>query len=185
VTDVSKRKRAPAVATQDIPDRTKLNTANPIELSPASQAESRPSAAVFEALCWSSREEIGALLSEIAARAETGCIYVGLGDERVFDIRRTTLSAWQFVWVMKRSSFAACDPRLVRPKRPAVCPPARGGTMSAIDLLKTPQAKKRGGRAPATRFALRTRHRSAASRRGLAAERVPLSGSAAGLTSAT
>jgi len=77
-----KENGAPAVATQDIPDRTKLNTANPIELSPASQAESRPSAAVFEALCWSSREEIGALLSEIAARAETGCIYVGLGDER-------------------------------------------------------------------------------------------------------
>jgi hypothetical protein len=36
----------------------------------------------FETLCAASREEIGMLFSEIAARAETGILYVGLADER-------------------------------------------------------------------------------------------------------
>jgi hypothetical protein len=46
------------------------------------QEEKRLSAGAYEALFSTSREEIGMLLSEIAARAETGLLYVGLADER-------------------------------------------------------------------------------------------------------
>jgi hypothetical protein len=76
-----KENGAPALRPQG-PDRTKLNAAKSIELSPASQAESRPSAAVFETASAVSMDEGAIHVSMAWHYCESALLYANIGDAR-------------------------------------------------------------------------------------------------------